>query len=165
MAFSIYSSILGLKSLQSKGWVHSCIYLKEEQSDAKSGCPDQSCNIVFVILFIILNIHGPNSVPIFTGMIKKKTVKDTSPLIPMSMCGAFKSQIQGKKSLKRLKSRLCYVRNLALCAADRGRRGWIFTDDKISFGGRESLEHRDATRREGEQRHIVSFSFIRSCAV
>ena len=37
-------------------------------------------------------------------------------------------------------------------------------DDKIFFGGGESLEHRDVTR-EGEQKHIVSFPFLRSCAV
>ena len=38
-------------------------------------------------------------------------------------------------------------------------------DDKIFFGGGESLEHRDITGREGEQKHIVPFSFLRSCAV
>lgn len=37
--------------------------------------------------------------------------------------------------------------------------------DKVFCGGGESLEHRGVTRREGEQRHIVSFSFLRSCAV
>lgn len=36
-------------------------------------------------------------------------------------------------------------------------------DDKIFFGGEESLEHRDVTRRDREQRTIVPF--LRSCAV
>lgn len=33
-------------------------------------------------------------------------------------------------------------------------------DYKIFLVGGESLQHRDVTRREGEQRNIVSFSFV-----
>jgi len=38
-------------------------------------------------------------------------------------------------------------------------------DDKIFFAGEESLEHTDETRREGEQRHIVSFILKKLCSL
>lgn len=57
-----------------------------------------------------------------------------------------------------------YPTELALCEADRHSSGSVLTiKDRIFCGGRLLLEHRDVTRRKGEQKHIVSFS--KSCAV
>lgn len=84
----------------------------------KKGCPDNPVTMSLLILFIILN--SPESVLIFIGIFKNKnkTYKSTD----MSTWGAFKSHIHGRKSLKRLKSSLCYPRKVAPCGADRLQR-------------------------------------------
>lgn len=107
----------------------------------KKGCPDNLVTLSLLILFIILN--GPKSVLIFTGIIKNKNKSYKST--DRSTWGAFKSHIHGRKSLKRLKSSLCYPREVALCGADRHCRGSVFTD---------SLEHRNINK---EGRYIFSF--------
>lgn len=76
--FSIYSCILELKTFQSKCWVQ--LHLPTRGTIRyKIGCPDQSCDITFVILFLVL-IGGPNSAPVFTGIIKKKDSKSSKSI-------------------------------------------------------------------------------------
>lgn len=149
--FSIYAFILGLRVL-SKFWIELNLS-KWGTHGTKKGCPDNPVTLPLLILFVILN--GPKSVLILIGIIKNKNkgYKSTDT----STWGALKSHIHVRKSLKRLKSSLCYPREVALCGADRHCWGSIFTD---------SLEHRNI-KEEGRHTEACSvvFSFKNLCSL